>query len=83
MEALMQPRVKKHVAYLDDLLVRLEQHLQQRLLAGVHVDDSAAMAEVLEDSQGSDLSLADLARRMSRWQQSSPSTRAGCAASAS
>jgi pyruvate-ferredoxin/flavodoxin oxidoreductase len=65
MEALMQPRVKRHVAYLDDLLVRLEQHLQQRLLAGVHVDDSAAMAEVLKDSQGSDLSLADLARRMS------------------
>jgi pyruvate-ferredoxin/flavodoxin oxidoreductase len=65
MEALMQPRVKRHVAYLDDLIVRLEQHLQQRLLAGVHVDDSAAMAEVLKDSQGSDLSLADLARRMS------------------
>ena len=64
MEALMQPRVKRHVAYLDSLLSRLEQHLQQRLLAGVHMDDSGAMARLLAESGDRDLSLADLAQRL-------------------
>ena len=64
MEALMQPRVKRQVEYLESLIGRLEQHLQQRLLAGVHVDDSGAIARVLADSEGSDLRLADLAQKM-------------------
>lgn len=61
-ETLMRPRVAKHVQYLDDLLQRLEQHIRLKLVEEVNVDDTEAMAQVLNQPHGSDLTLSDIAQ---------------------
>lgn len=61
-EALMQPRVKAHVARLDALIARLRQRLQQALVAGL---DLAHLGELTDPADAS-LSLADLVRRASQ-----------------
>ncbi len=71
-EALMQPRVKKHVAYLDDLVSRLEKHIQMQLVREVHVDDTEAITAILDSSQGEDLTLSDIAGRMEKLQGGQP-----------
>jgi pyruvate-ferredoxin/flavodoxin oxidoreductase len=59
-EALMQPRVRAHVAHLDELIERLEQHVRLRLAEGI---DLAGMAG-LEPDAGTELTLSELARRI-------------------
>ncbi len=63
-ESLMQPRIKKHVAQLEDLIQRLEVHLQKKLLTSVDIGDSDMMAKIIAESADSDLSMADIARKM-------------------
>lgn len=64
-EALTLPRVKKHVAYLTDLIQRLEQHVQMKLVHGIDVDDTGLMTRALaETSSEVELTLADIATRM-------------------
>jgi pyruvate-ferredoxin/flavodoxin oxidoreductase len=72
MEALMQPRVKKHVAYLEDLVSRLEIHIQMQLVREVDVDDTDAMAEILASTKGEELTLSDISRRMESLRGSQP-----------
>ena len=58
-EALMQPRVKAHVARLDDLIARLRQRVQQALVAGLdlaHLGDAG-------DHDGASVGLAELIER--------------------
>jgi pyruvate-ferredoxin/flavodoxin oxidoreductase len=64
-EALMQPRVKAYVTRLDDLISRLEKHIQLQLVQEVNIDDTEAMAAILggEDG-GEELTLSNLASRM-------------------
>jgi pyruvate-ferredoxin/flavodoxin oxidoreductase len=61
-EALMQPRVKAHVARLDDLTARLRQRVQQSLVAGL---DLTHLGE-LTDAADASLSLAELVQRASQ-----------------
>jgi pyruvate-ferredoxin/flavodoxin oxidoreductase len=61
-EALMQPRVARHVTRLSELIDRLEKHIQLKLVAGLAVGDP--MAKIVEDFRNRDLTLADLAERM-------------------
>jgi pyruvate-ferredoxin/flavodoxin oxidoreductase len=58
--ALMQPRVKRQVARLDDLIGRLEHHIRLRLAEGMDLDDTDAINEVLAAHHDSDLSLSEL-----------------------
>ncbi len=58
-EALMQPRIKAHVARLDDLLTRLERHLRESLTADL---DLSRMGRLAEGEDGA-LSLEDLVTR--------------------
>lgn len=53
-EALMQPRVKKQMEKLDDLIKRLEKHLHEKVISSMDTADTAAMKEVLAklDKQG-------------------------------
>ncbi len=60
-EALMQPRVKKHTAYLHDLIERLEQHVRLQLVGGLDVSDASDIAGFTAAHQDEDLTLADLA----------------------
>ncbi|MEJ2530337.1 MAG: 2-oxoacid:acceptor oxidoreductase family protein [Halioglobus sp.] len=71
-EALMQPRVKAHLAYLEELIAKLEKHIQLQLAQAVNVDDTEAMAEILKGSADRDLTLADLAGRMDQLKGSQP-----------
>ena len=59
-EALMQPRVARHVARLKDLLARLERHLALALVHEIDVEDTAFLRR-LADAGEDDLTLARLA----------------------
>lgn len=64
-EALMAPRVKKQVAYLEDLIQRLEQHVQLKLVHAIDVDNTEVMAKALASTDDdSDLTLADIATKV-------------------
>jgi len=59
-EALMQPRVKAHVARLDDLIERLEKHIRLKLAEQVNVSNTDAMKKALTSLEGKDLTIANL-----------------------
>ncbi len=63
-EALMQPRIRKHIGKLDDLIARLEKHIQLKLVEEIDVSDPAAISRIVNDSKGSDLTLAGIAGRL-------------------
>ena len=58
--ALMQPRVKKHVDYLEDLIARLEQHIQLRLGEHIQISGADALAHALAGHREGDLTVAKL-----------------------
>ncbi len=57
-EALMLPRVKAHIAHLDDLIERMEQHVRLRLVAGIDLSLVAGAGT----TGATELTLAELAR---------------------
>ncbi|MGB5325956.1 MAG: thiamine pyrophosphate-dependent enzyme, partial [Pseudomonadales bacterium] len=65
-EALMRPRVKAHVAYLNELIGKLEQHIQLELVEEVNVSDTGALAKILAANDDHELTLSDIAREMER-----------------
>jgi pyruvate-ferredoxin/flavodoxin oxidoreductase len=58
--ALMQPRVRRHLAELDDLLARLETHVRLRLAEGMDLSNVARIDAAVEAHRDSDLTLSDL-----------------------
>ena len=60
-EALMQPRVAAQIQHIDDLLARLEQHIQLQLIREIDVEDTTTLTRILDDHAGGDLTLAALA----------------------
>lgn len=71
-ESLMQPRIKKHIAYLDELIQKLENHLQMRLIKTVNIGDADAMSTILSETHDSDLTMSGIARRLESRQGSEP-----------
>ncbi|NNE43479.1 MAG: 4Fe-4S binding protein, partial [Gemmatimonadetes bacterium] len=69
-EALMTPRIEKHVAHINDLISRLEQHIQLKLVSEIQVGDS--MKQALENPGEGDLTLAAIAERMERLGDARP-----------
>ena len=65
-EALMQPRVKRHLAYLTDLISRLEEHIQHRLVHEIDVGDPSTIAGVIDEIGGGDVTLARIAEHVER-----------------
>ncbi|MBT8152211.1 MAG: 2-oxoacid:acceptor oxidoreductase family protein, partial [Gammaproteobacteria bacterium] len=65
-EALMRPRVKVHVAYLNDLIGKLERHIQLELVEEVNVSDTGVLAKILAGNDDHELTLSDIAREMER-----------------
>jgi pyruvate-ferredoxin/flavodoxin oxidoreductase len=61
-EALMQPRIRRHLDRLTELIEKLEKHIQLELVQEINVGDS--MAEIVSDFQDKDLTLASIAERM-------------------
>ncbi|MGA0333346.1 MAG: 2-oxoacid:acceptor oxidoreductase family protein, partial [Kiritimatiellia bacterium] len=64
MTALMQPRVKKHLAEIDQLISGLETRIREKLAATVDVSDLAAIQKSLQSHASGDLKLSDLAKEL-------------------
>ncbi|MDX1406493.1 MAG: 2-oxoacid:acceptor oxidoreductase family protein [Saprospiraceae bacterium] len=71
-ESLMQPRIKKHVKYLEELITRLEQHIQHQLMEPVDVSDAETMARIVAETRDSDLTMAAIATRLETERGSQP-----------
>lgn len=63
-ESLMQPRIEKHMAYLEELTDKLEKHIQVKLMNRVNLTDSEAMAKIVSEMQNSDLTMSEITRRL-------------------
>ncbi len=63
-EALMRPRVEKHVAELDQLIARLDVHLKARLSSDMKLENPALVSELIAESRGADLTLSRIAARL-------------------
>ncbi|HXV75325.1 MAG TPA: 2-oxoacid:acceptor oxidoreductase family protein [Candidatus Polarisedimenticolaceae bacterium] len=63
-EALMQPRVERHLARLDELIGKLERHVRLELVSEISVGDR--MGKIVDDYADRDLTLAEIASRMER-----------------
>jgi pyruvate-ferredoxin/flavodoxin oxidoreductase len=61
-EALMQGRIEKHMVRLDELIGKLEQHIQLKLTSEMNIGEG--MKEILAEAQETDLTLAGIAERM-------------------
>jgi len=62
--ALMQPRVKAFVEKLDDLIVRLEQHMRVKLASAVDLTDTGAVLRAVDATGQHDLTLSNFAARL-------------------
>ena len=60
-EALMQPRVKKHLSHLNELIQQLEQKMRLRLIEEINVDDTDALNQVINKAHEHDVTLSTLA----------------------
>jgi len=63
-EALMQPRVERHVARLDELIEKLEKHVHLKLVKEIDVGDTAAIADAVGAAGDGDVTLAGIAERV-------------------
>jgi pyruvate-ferredoxin/flavodoxin oxidoreductase len=71
-EALMQPRINKHVAYLEELTEKLEKHIQLKLMKNVDVSDADTMSKIVSQMHDSDLTVAEIASRLETEKGSEP-----------
>ncbi|RPA68956.1 pyruvate ferredoxin oxidoreductase [Cyclobacteriaceae bacterium YHN15] len=71
-ESLMIPRVEKHVTYLQELIEKLEKHIQLRLMKSMNVMDSNLMSKIVSEMQGGDLTMSGIASRMESEKGSEP-----------
>jgi pyruvate-ferredoxin/flavodoxin oxidoreductase len=70
--ALMQPRVKRHLAEIDDLIGRLETHVRLKLAQTMDLSNTAAIGQALESHKDRDLSLADLSASLDPEHRAQP-----------
>ncbi len=63
-EALMQPRVAREVAKIDDLLQRLDQHVRLKLAASMDLSDIGRVESALDKLKDSDLTLASFSEKL-------------------
>jgi pyruvate-ferredoxin/flavodoxin oxidoreductase len=63
-DALMQPRIEKHLSHLTDLIGRLKKHIQLRLAEEINVSDATVMSKVMSDMADRDVTLAVIAERI-------------------
>ena len=67
----MLPRVAKHLAEIDELVAKLKEHVQLKLIGDIDVANVGDMEAVLSDSDG-DLTLARLADRVEQTHEARP-----------
>jgi len=70
--ALMQPRVKKHLEKVDDLINRLEQHIRLRLANTMDLSDTAAIGAAVDAHREHDLTLSHLSGYLEQSHEGQP-----------
>ncbi|KAA6183795.1 pyruvate ferredoxin oxidoreductase [Thiohalocapsa marina] len=70
--ALMQGRVKRHVAELDDLINRLETQVRLKLAANIDLGNTAAINKAVAAHKDADLHLSDLSAELDQAQRGEP-----------
>ena len=71
-ETLMQARVEKHVAYLKELIKRLEQHIQLKLVEEINVDDTDTLIEAITHLSNQDVTLSAIAGEFEHLHEQHP-----------
>jgi pyruvate-ferredoxin/flavodoxin oxidoreductase len=71
-EALMQPRVKRRVAKLDELIEKLKKHIHLKLVERIDVGDPGAIAGIVKDIGDQDVTLGSLASRFEKLSGGEP-----------
>lgn len=71
-ESLMQPRVRKHVAYIDELINKLEKHIQDKLLGSLNFGDADLISKIVSKTKYSDLTLTEITSRIESEKGSEP-----------
>jgi len=71
-ESLMQPRVVKQVAHINDLIANLKSHVQMKLVGEIDVTDAEEMHAVLEQDDDGELTLAKIAGRVEKTHEAEP-----------
>ncbi len=70
--ALMQPRVKKQIAKLEELIAGLEAKIRDELASSLDVSDLSGIEQSLEQHAKGDLKLSDLAKELDQGKAGSP-----------
>jgi len=70
--ALMQPRVKKHLAHIEQLITDLEQHIRLKLAGNIDLSNMDAIHSVLDDNQDNDVTLSRLTRELDEDKTANP-----------
>jgi pyruvate-ferredoxin/flavodoxin oxidoreductase len=68
----MQPRVKKHLTYLDELSKKLERHIQLKLMGTVNISDADMMSKIVEEMHDRDLTVSGIASKLESEEGSEP-----------
>jgi len=63
-EALMQPRVARQIAKIDDLIAKLDQHTRLKLAATLDLSDEARVASALDQLKNADVTLANFSEQL-------------------
>ncbi len=71
-EALIQPRIRRHLDHITDLVDRLKKHIQLRLAGEINVSDPDIMAKIVDDIGDKDVTLAGIAERMESMRGGEP-----------
>jgi pyruvate-ferredoxin/flavodoxin oxidoreductase len=63
-EALMRPRIAKHLAHVEALIEQLETHIQMKLVEEINVGDPAEMGRIIGEIGDGDVTLGGIVDRM-------------------
>ncbi|MBW2508970.1 MAG: 2-oxoacid:acceptor oxidoreductase family protein, partial [Deltaproteobacteria bacterium] len=65
-EALMRPRVAKHLDHVGEVIDRLKKHIQLRLAGEIDVSDPTVISKMIEELGDRDITLAAIAERVEK-----------------
>ncbi|MCB1325619.1 MAG: 2-oxoacid:acceptor oxidoreductase family protein [Spirochaetales bacterium] len=71
-EALMQPRVRRHVLELEDLIAKLEKHIELKLMDQEGFGNTGVVLRAIGELKAGDVSLSDLSQKIDELTGSHP-----------
>jgi pyruvate-ferredoxin/flavodoxin oxidoreductase len=71
-EALMRPRIARHLERLDELIGKLQEHLRHKLVEGIDFDEPETLVHLVGEIGDRDVTLASIAERVESETQGRP-----------